>query len=149
MTLVAPGETRVDGEPPRTDETPRAPKADGIRELEERLTVQVSQLKALEPNWDGYGAKEVDDAALRLAFSIVMTTSSQGLPAPEIFPVPTGGVQLEWCAGPMELEFEIEPGGAGVVFVGDDRQTGERFDGQLPEGQVQLQQAIARLAAYR
>jgi hypothetical protein len=106
---------------------------------------ELAVLVRLEANWDGYGAKPIDKPALALATRFVNAMSSMGLPAPEIFPVPDGGVQLEWAVGPMELEIEIEPGRQGVVFVGDDADSGRRFDGELPRDQALFAHAIANL----
>jgi hypothetical protein len=149
VTVVVPGETRVAAGASDVGETPSAPRSDDVRDRQEQLLSQIADLALLEPGWDGYGACTVDDAALRQAWEFAVIGSEQGLPLPEVFPTPTGGVQLEWCAGSMELEFEIEPGGTSAVFVGDDRRTGDRFDGQFPDAVQLFQQAVARLAAYR
>ena len=34
---------------------------------------------------------------------------------PQVFPLPRGGVQLEWHAGPTELEVSVEANGRAVV----------------------------------
>jgi hypothetical protein len=126
------------------DVTPRGPKlGDGVNQLEVRLI----ELAELRDGWDGYGAHPVDRHALVAAERLIRETLRAGWPTPELFPIPSGGVQLEWSAGSMELELEIEPGGRGVVFVGDDSTSGRRFDGELPRDAALLLQAATTLGA--
>lgn len=120
----------------------RLPEAD--RDLAERL----GALSALQSGWDGDDAHPIDPAALRLSSAWVRSLMDVGLPMPEIFPVPDGGVQLEWSAGPVELELDIEPGARSVVFVCDDERSGQRFDGLLPGNESLLRLALVRLRAY-
>lgn len=120
------------------DTTPRAPRlGDGA----ERLEARFAELAELREGWDGYGAQPIDRHALVFAETVIRDTLKAGWPTPEVFPVPNGGVQLEWGAGSMELELEIEPGGQGIVFVGDDLKSGRRFDGELPRDSALLLQA--------
>jgi hypothetical protein len=146
MTTIAeaPGETTRKTDAFVDDETPRAPEFQvGLDDLDERL----AELAGLEEGWDGYGARPIDRRALVVAAAVLKNTARTGMGAPEIFPVPTGGVQLEWVIGTMELEFEIEPGGASAVFVGDDSSTGRRFDGELPRDTALFNQAVATLGS--
>jgi hypothetical protein len=113
-------------------------------ELAERL----QQLAALEENWDSYGARPLDPAALRTAQEIIEQALTWPAPAPRIFPVPDGGIQLEWRAGPVELELEIEPTGS-AVFVCDDAAADQEIDGELPADEPRFSLAVQRLIAYR
>lgn len=145
MIAEAPGETRVYMRGEQDDETPRAPNATvGVDECDLRL----AELIELEADWDGYAARPVDGQALIVATNMIRWSVRAGFPAPEIFPVPSGGVQLEWSLGPMELEFEIEPGASSAVFVGEDRQTGRHFDGEFPRDAALWRQALVTLAAH-
>jgi hypothetical protein len=71
-----------------------------------------------------------------------------GLPDPSVFPLANGGVQLEWTAGSVELDLEIEPDGTSGVFVCDDQQLGQKIDGELPRESALFNLALARLFAY-
>lgn len=144
MIAQAPGETRVNFRGELGDETPRAPITAGVDASAARLC----ELIALEADWDGYAARPVDGRALAVATNMVRWAARSGFPPPEIFPVPTGGVQLEWRVGPMELEFEIEPDASTAIFVGDDRQSGRHFDGEFPRDVALWRQAIVILAAH-
>ncbi len=125
---------------------------EGLRGADAARTVvgqRLSELLALQPNWDGYGAERIDPDALRFANDVLDDVLEWPIPAPQIFPVPDGGVQLEWSAGPVELELELEPGGRSAIFICDDLNAKQRFDGELPRDQGLLQLAFSRLAAYR
>ena len=147
MSLMAdaPGETTWRPAAAIDDETPRAPEHRvGSDEMDARLT----ELADLTDSWDGYEAKPIDRRALAVAVAMIKSAVGTGMSNPEIFPVPNGGVQLEWSVGSMELELEIEPGGAAVVFVGDDEESGRRFDGELPRDAALFRQAVAALGSH-
>lgn len=145
MIAEAPGETRVHHRIGDDDETPRAPvMMAGVDTSGARL----SELLGLEANWDGYAARPLDSRALAVAANMIRWAAQNGFPAPEIFPVPSGGIQLEWRVGPMELEFEIEPGASSAVFVGDDRRSGRHFDGEFPRDAALWRQALVNLASH-
>lgn len=112
------------------------------------LTKRLEELALLESDWDGYGATPIDRRALERARLLVEQGLRSSLPLPALVPVPDGGVQLEWTAGPVELEMEIEPGGHSAIFVCDDHQARQKMDGELPADQALLTRAIHRLAAY-
>ena len=116
--------------------------------VQERVDHRLERLLALGSGWDGADARRLDPDALTTAARVIAAGISAGLPEPELFPVPDGGVQVEWRAGPVELELEIEPGQEAVVFVCDDEQTGQQIDGELPRDGSRLALAFARLAAY-
>jgi hypothetical protein len=116
--------------------------------VEHRIAHRLERLLELGSGWDGEDAERLDPDALVTAARVIAQAISAGLPEPELFPVPDGGVQIEWAAGPVELELEIEPGQRGVVFVCDDEQTGQQIDGELPRDRSRLALAFARLAAY-
>lgn len=87
-------------------------------------------------------------AAVNFAWSAIQHTLRAGLPEPELFPVSDGGIQIEWRAGPVELELEVEPGARAVAFVCDDEQAAQQLDGQLPRDESRFALALARLNAY-
>jgi hypothetical protein len=133
------GETTIPSYSRRSDETRGIPLAVGASGLPSELV----DLVALEAGWDGYAAAPINRLALTLSARLMAMATRMDMPRPEVFPVPSGGVQLEWTAGPMELELEIEPGAQVVVFVGDDSETGRRFDGELPRDQALFSRAMA------
>src|SRR4051794_15646504 len=93
----------------------RAPAQIGPDRRDE-VSSRLTTLASLDPDWDSYGARSLSPAAVRVAQSILDQTLASPLPLPKVFPVPDGGVQLEWSAGPIELELEIEPTGE-AIFI--------------------------------
>ena len=117
-------------------------------DVTQRIRDRLDQLRELPGGWDHEQAKPIDPDALRLAWTAAEQFLRARLPEPELFPVPDGGVQLEWRAGPVELELEIEPGARAVVFVCDDEQSGQQIDGELPRDESRFGLALARLNAH-
>lgn len=111
------------------------------------LVAKLTELGALQQDWDGYGAARVDPWAIVRARQVAEHALEHKLPTPRVLPLPNGGVQLEWGAGPVELELEIEPGGAAAVFVCDDEETGQQIDGALPKDGGRFDFALAHLLA--
>ena len=105
----------------------------------------------LPPGWDSYGALSPTREALQYAWMAVSALVEQDIrspfPVPQVFPVPNGGVQLEWHSPRASLEWEIDADAEGGVFVFDDRDTGERLDGEMPSDLQVLAKAISRIAA--
>jgi hypothetical protein len=102
-------------------------------------------LVGLQPNWDSYGAEPPSGSALEYAWSVGSTLVEQGVPIPQVFPTPAGGVQLEWHLERGSLEWEIDPGATSGVFAFDDHLAGERIDGELPEDIDPLADALSRI----
>lgn len=62
-------------------------------------TADLSALRALEANWDSYGAVPITEAALRVAEAVAFV------------PCCDGGIQVELHGGGAEIEIEIGPDG--------------------------------------
>lgn len=120
----------------------------GLTDVRETLARRFDELMTLREGWDAEGARRIDSSALSAAWRLIEQALRAELPVPEIFPVPDGSVQLEWHAGPVELEVEIAPGGGSAAFVCDDEQAGQQIDGLLPRDEPRLGLALARLHAY-
>lgn len=117
-------------------------------DVQRRVAERLGELIALATGWDGEDAKPIDRTALSAAAAVIAQLTSAGLPEPELFPVPDGGVQVEWRAGPVEIELEFEPDARGFVFVCDDDQVGQTIDGELPRDLSRFALAVARLHAH-
>ena len=120
----------------------------GLNDARRALSRRFEELASLAENWDAEGAHRVDRLALNVAWRIVEQALRADLPVPELFPVADGSVQLEWPAGPVELEIEIARGGRSAAFVCDDEQAGQEIDGLLPDDEPRFGLALARLHAY-
>ncbi len=84
--------------------------------LAERARGTLNELTALSVGWDGYDglptfARVAEHTQLFLKEVEAYTSS-----APDLVPLPNGGVQLEWYIGEVEIEVEIEPDGATTIL---------------------------------
>lgn len=103
----------------------------------------LNQLVALPAGWDGRRAPPVSSAALESLVGLLSLLMGDRTPAPQLFPLPDGGVQAEWHVGGNSIEVEID--GEGEAHVLADRASGEN----LAEGGVPLDPGDAALTAVR
>jgi hypothetical protein len=93
---------------------------------------KISELAQLEENWDTYNSRPIQPAAIEQASGALDFLSSIDLPPPQIFPVPGGGLQLEFEQDGRELEIEFLPDGStGYLMVANN---GEMREGSIPSG---------------
>lgn len=79
---------------------------------------QLNDLLRLRAGWDGRRARPPAHAAVVRAIEVFASFGEHVLP-PQLFPLPDGGVQLEWHAG-SSVEIEVDAkGDAHVLVVGD------------------------------
>jgi hypothetical protein len=95
--------------------------------------VRLEELRALDPDWDSYGARAVApialDQARRLIGAVEESYSGQGSAEPDfIAPVANGGLQIEWCGPRGQLELEIGPGGEIGYLVVRPEAGAERYE---------------------
>src|SRR3990172_4962553 len=58
---------------------------------------RIEELLALQSDWDSYGARPVRVNAVTAALLLLVETLSvSSAEVPEIYPTPSGGLQLEW-----------------------------------------------------
>lgn len=76
----------------------------------------LARLRHLPAGWDGHNAKPPTGAACDTAARLLAALARAGATAPQLFPVPDGGVQLEWHAR-GSVEIEVEPDGTTSLLV--------------------------------
>lgn len=104
---------------------------------------KISELSKLPENWDSYGSRAIQQAAIEQASALLVKLANQNLPQPDIFPVPGGGIQLEFQQESRELEIEILPDGlTEYLTVNED---GEMLEDSIPSGS---QDDLYRLALW-
>lgn len=89
------------------------------------------KLQSLPQGWDRAGSPPPGDAPVDRAIEVISSVAKLGfddITAPHVFPVPGGGIQLEWLQGDRRLEVEVLPDGS-TQFVtlkdGDPLKEGE------------------------
>lgn len=80
---------------------------------------ELNTLLLLEEGWDGRRAKGITGSALDSATAIlvVLMASSEGLILPQLFPLPDGGIQIEWHADGDDIEIETDAVGEAHVLA--------------------------------
>lgn len=73
---------------------------------------RVQQLKAMPPNWDGYGSPPIQPSAVSVTIQLMRAIARISSLPPHIVPVSGGGLQLEWAIGQRELEIGVAPSGS-------------------------------------
>lgn len=91
------------------------------------LIARAQELIGLPSGWDSYGAQRVRREAALHALKVYAVFAREGLPAPSLVPTVSGGVQLEWHLGPVDLEVEIKGQGDLHLFY-EDESKGEIVD---------------------
>jgi hypothetical protein len=72
------------------------------------MVAALDSLRALTPNWDGYGGAAINPAVIDAAKSFIVKLADERAPRPRVVPMSDGTLQLEWHAGAKSLELEFE-----------------------------------------
>lgn len=104
---------------------------------------KISELSKLPENWDSYDSRAIQQPAIEQATALLFKLANLNLPPPDIFPVPGGGLQLEFQQESRELEIEILPDGQTEYLTVNE-------DGQMSEGSISVgsQNELYRLAHW-
>ncbi len=86
--------------------------------LASTIEKQLNDLLRLRPGWDGRRARPPYQAAVMRAIEVFASFGDLAFP-PQVFPLPDGGIQLEWHAG-SSVEIEVDAEGVAHVLVVDD-----------------------------
>lgn len=94
-----------------------------IQSVRKRLTA----LAHMPEGWDGYDAPKVSTSTCLFAQQIIQDMWREGLAAPDISPLSTGGFMIEWNAGHQgEFALEIEsPYRMSMIYDTDNGKTEE------------------------
>ena len=80
--------------------TPRLDKGAALAVLQ--------RLRALPPNWSGYGDVAIDRRVIRAAEDFILSLPSDIITTPKAVPMTRGRLQFEWHRGNRSLELEFE-----------------------------------------
>lgn len=106
---------------------------------------RLGELLALPFNWDGQNASKLDNNTVLFALDILSTVMHSNSPAPQIFPLPSGGVQFEWHMRQIDLEIEVSaPYEVYVSF--EDHLMNREWDEELSDDFACLEGPINRLS---
>ena len=105
----------------------------------------MAELLELPENWNSYGARPIDPAALAWALELLGSTMNPETPAPTLVPTSGGGVELEWHTRGIDLEVHAVPP-RGIYFYCEDHVTGSEDEQELEGDLSPLVNALAELA---
>lgn len=96
---------------------------------------RLAQLKALEPDWDTYGALPLTSTALTRADAMVRKVVDQHSAtvgereAPyTVMPIADGGISIEWRGSGPDLELDIGPNGELSYLLIIQGEDGRQFE---------------------
>lgn len=92
---------------------------------------QFEEIAGLAAAWDSHGAEPPDPRVLSAARRFVrrLCDAAVEVPAPRIYPTPSGGAQFEWESDMGYFEIEFLPEAAVACFFQDNRAaTEEEFE---------------------
>lgn len=89
---------------------------------------KLSTISRLPQGWDDMRAKEITYVVLSTALRIVSFLATHpSFTPPQIFPLPDGGMQIEWHIDNNDLEIEIDPIG-NLYVLGNNSEGKITFD---------------------
>ncbi|MGA7088653.1 MAG: hypothetical protein WB116_10325 [Candidatus Dormiibacterota bacterium] len=81
------------------------------------LKGKLNVLFNLHPGWDGYKGRPLTLESALMAIHLTSRLVGRVYVPPWVFPLPDGGLQLEWHAGPQSIEIEIDSQGDAHALV--------------------------------
>src|SRR5664279_237152 len=103
---------------------------------------KLNQLLRLEHGRDGLGAAQIAENAAATAIQWLDLLAEDDTFPTQIFPLPNGGVQVEWPAGGESLEIEIGPQNT-VGILGLDAAGNVLVEGDYPDPHVTSELILA------
>ncbi len=109
------------------------------------MAVQLGSIIELREGWDGGRARPISPVSAIVALYLAALLVDDMLLLPQTFPLPDGGIQLEWLIDGNGLEIEISPSGE-VSTLGVDSHGVTQIDTEF--GAATDGRAIAAVRAY-
>jgi hypothetical protein len=122
--------------------TVRGPTAPWAQSVKDELEAAM----ALEASWDSYGGLPIVLRHAREAVNFLNRVMAWETRAPWVVPVPDGGIQLEWHAGGLDVEFCFSDQEQGA-FIRDRLDGAPAWTGGVEEGVERFLELRERLTA--
>ena len=98
-------------------------------EWEEVVRNRLAELRTLPEDWDTYGGRSVTQEVAEYSFALLRVVMEAETRAPDLVPLPQGGLQMEWHDPNLDIEITIEePGFASVWIVSPTHPDGEEIN---------------------
>jgi hypothetical protein len=105
----------------------------------------IVQFLTLPPGWNSHAAAPVTLTAAQVGLDVLVAAAEQAAPAPAVVPLSSGGLQIEWHAGGIDLEVAIDHDGS-VDLLFEDLESGDRSEQDLRGDLAPLWPFLALLA---
>jgi hypothetical protein len=112
-----------------------------IRAAERRL----EQLLTLPPGWDSYGGSPISRDVASRVIRILEGLAKAQTPQPQLVPLSSGGIHIEWHAHGVELSLEVDPDADRVVMFYADLENGATWEGNIGDEPEPLAKVLWRL----
>jgi hypothetical protein len=77
----------------------------------------LNSLLELRDGWDGRRARAITIPAVQSTVQVLAALMNEASAPPQFFPLPDGGIQVEWHVGGNDIEVEIDSGGEAHVIA--------------------------------
>lgn len=88
--------------------------------LAEQMEENINALLRLGPGWDGRRARALTTEAAGSAIGLIFALATDLSLPPQLFPLPDGGIQIEWHAG-QSVEIEVDAAGDAHLLIANER----------------------------
>ena len=88
------------------------PKLKAFREL-------LAEVCELPADWNSYGAQQINQSAANFALKLFEQITYDETPLPQLIPLASGAVQLEWHLAGIDLELEVNKAGNLDIYFED------------------------------
>ena len=88
----------------------------GLAWVLERVASELTRLGQLRPGWDGRHGKRVTQEAVYATARVMINLLDRHSQVPQFFPLPDGGIQVEWY-GDDEIEINVDNSGEAYVIA--------------------------------
>jgi hypothetical protein len=89
---------------------------DRLGRLIDWVARELTRLRELRPGWDGHRARSITEEAVNGTVRVLADVLDEESEPPQFFPLPDGGIQVEWYADD-DIEVEIDATGEAHALV--------------------------------
>jgi len=105
----------------------------------------LNSLLALEEGWDGRRARPLEERAVATAVGLIGLVMADEIAPAQFFPLPDGGVQLEWHVDRNSVEIEVDADGDAYAVAADADGTVQTEGPVTPSAEDEVLIGVRRL----
>lgn len=109
------------------------------------VLMALDELGDLDSGWDGEGAPTIANETVRSALIFLAGSMQTTTAVPSVVPTPSGGVQLEWHRGGLDIEIEFEPQDQRRLSIRGRPESHDDWSGALNDAGDRFHRLLSRL----